>query len=219
MSIIAIIVIIVCLMAFFGTFILWVMQILGKVRMPENQSNKIFSLVVVCILTASGGFVSTVFYQAQYEVDPYIGFMSDNRKIQLAVQHYGFYEGEIDGVVGNGTLKAVKQFQEANSNLSPTGGLDQKTMRALFAYLNEEPFSFKRYFNRIKKIQTIFQEDGLLDKEHVNGIYDKRFLSAVGEFQSKHYLDFDHDLGSDTLLKLVEYELNIFKKFNVSADK
>lgn len=36
------------------------------------------------------------------------------KKLQTALQEQGYYNGKIDGVYGNGTVKAVKAFQKAN---------------------------------------------------------------------------------------------------------
>lgn len=214
MNLLAITTFMLCILSFFAIFVLWVLHVLGKVTIANQKHlNAIFHGVVVVIMTVSGGFLYHVYNQSQYKMDPYLHFFSDNRHIQIALRHHGAYTGEIDGVIGNRTLDSVRQFQNKMEEVADSGGIDETTLRALFRYENEEPFDYDRYFERVKRIQRIFVKKGFLKDDQVGGIYDKEFLKAVGKFESKFQLDFDHDLGADTLLRIVEYELNNFRKY------
>ena len=55
--------------------------------------------------------------------------------VQTALQNAGFYEGKIDGKVGNQTKKAIADFQQAN-DLVMDGIIGVKTWETLKSYLN-----------------------------------------------------------------------------------
>ena len=50
--------------------------------------------------------------------------------IQTALQQQGYYQGEIDGLIGPQTRAALAQYQEANG-LETTSAIDQPTVEAL----------------------------------------------------------------------------------------
>lgn len=56
------------------------------------------------------------------------------RQIQTALKNAGFYKGPIDGRVGRGTRKAIKDFQRANG-LKVDGMVGAKTVVKLNEYL------------------------------------------------------------------------------------
>lgn len=58
------------------------------------------------------------------------------RALQNRLSETGYYEGDVDGIYGLGTQRAVLAFQE-DQELDPTGRLDDETWEALEAY--EEP--------------------------------------------------------------------------------
>jgi peptidoglycan hydrolase-like protein with peptidoglycan-binding domain len=53
--------------------------------------------------------------------------------IQSQLARWGFYGGDIDGLVGPGTVQAIRDFQQ-QSGLPPTGRLDNWTLQALRAF-------------------------------------------------------------------------------------
>ncbi|MCM8756776.1 MAG: peptidoglycan-binding protein [Candidatus Omnitrophica bacterium] len=57
------------------------------------------------------------------------------KKIQLALKNAGFYDGPIDGKIGDKTRKAIKEFQKANG-LTPDGIVGRRTIAKLVKYLN-----------------------------------------------------------------------------------
>jgi murein L,D-transpeptidase YcbB/YkuD len=63
--------------------------------------------------------------------------MPEGKDIQAALKNAGFYQGEIDGVIGRETKEAIKKFQEAN-NLNPDGVPGSKTWSLLKKYLTEK---------------------------------------------------------------------------------
>lgn len=62
-----------------------------------------------------------------------IGMFNEQVKsVQHLLESEGFYDGEIDGIFGNGTKEAVIQFQEAHG-LSADGIVGEDTLATLFA--------------------------------------------------------------------------------------
>ncbi|MFA6079674.1 MAG: peptidoglycan-binding domain-containing protein [Candidatus Omnitrophota bacterium] len=55
------------------------------------------------------------------------------RDIQSRLKNAGYYDGEIDGVKGKNTKKAIKEFQKANG-LTADGVVGKKTWEALDKY-------------------------------------------------------------------------------------
>ena len=55
------------------------------------------------------------------------------KEIQICLQNAGFYKGQIDGVKGKSTKKAIKEFQKANG-LKADGKVGSKTWEALNKY-------------------------------------------------------------------------------------
>ena len=57
-----------------------------------------------------------------------------NKKIQIALNKAGFYNGQIDGSFGKDTKKAIKEFQKANG-LKADGIIGRRTKDKLSGYL------------------------------------------------------------------------------------
>lgn len=62
--------------------------------------------------------------------------MPDAKQIQTALKNAGFYEGEIDGVIGPITKEAIRKFQEKNG-LNPDGVVGSRTWEKLKEYLGQ----------------------------------------------------------------------------------
>ena len=60
------------------------------------------------------------------------------REIQACLKNAGFYKGNIDGVKGKSTKKAIKKFQKANG-LKADGVVGAKTWELLSKYLAGSP--------------------------------------------------------------------------------
>ena len=66
-------------------------------------------------------------YASNPEMDP--GQVVAN--VQSALQEQGYYEGDIDGVLGPQTRAALAEYQSAQGNLEPTGAVDEPTLESL----------------------------------------------------------------------------------------
>jgi len=72
--------------------------------------------------------------KTNFEVMPKRGKPREHMKeIQSCLKNAGFYKGEIDGVKGKGTKKAIKEFQGANG-LKSDGRVGPKTWELLSKY-------------------------------------------------------------------------------------
>lgn len=86
------------------------------------------TVVFVCILLA----VHAVVFAAPGDTALKVGMRGDDVQVlQKLLTDAGFYQGPIDGVFGNGTLRAVTEFQISNG-LAVDGVAGSET----FAYLN-----------------------------------------------------------------------------------
>jgi len=52
------------------------------------------------------------------------------RSAQRQLKHDGYYQGDVDGVMGPSMRHAIRQYQQ-EQKLSATGRLDRETMRSL----------------------------------------------------------------------------------------
>jgi hypothetical protein len=96
------------------------------------------------------GFGDPYWYGYPYSYDPYYGYYSDNYgdyyggqtysaedlssqtvvAVQKELTQLGYYHGQIDGVIGAETQKAIRWFQSVNK-VPVTGQIDDPTLRAL----------------------------------------------------------------------------------------
>jgi hypothetical protein len=70
------------------------------------------------------------YYDPYYEGGYGSGDYSLETDVQSALADRGYYHGEIDGVIGDGTRRAVRRFQR-DAGLPVTGRIDSRTVRAL----------------------------------------------------------------------------------------
>jgi peptidoglycan hydrolase-like protein with peptidoglycan-binding domain len=63
--------------------------------------------------------------------------LDENVGIQERLQNLGFYEGEMDGVIGPETKEAIGSFQKA-TGIKETGELDETTKQKLFSWQDKE---------------------------------------------------------------------------------
>ncbi|MDP3730605.1 MAG: peptidoglycan-binding domain-containing protein [Candidatus Omnitrophota bacterium] len=72
--------------------------------------------------------------KTNFEIRPKAGKSKEHiKEIQACLQNAGFYKGEIDGIKGRGTKRAIKEFQGANG-LKADGKVGPKTWELLSKY-------------------------------------------------------------------------------------
>jgi len=69
---------------------------------------------------------------------PAVPYKPTDKEIQIALKNAGLYTGLIDGKIGPKTLKAIEEFQKANS-LQIDAKVGPKTWAILGKYLNPQP--------------------------------------------------------------------------------
>ena len=72
---------------------------------------------------------------AHYKPEGTIRVNASSERVQLALQNAGYYNGPIDGKIGNKTKQAIADFQKAN-NLTPDGIIGKRTWATLKTYLD-----------------------------------------------------------------------------------
>lgn len=116
---------------------------------------------------------------------------------------YGLGHTEIDGIFGDETEKAIKEFQKSR-NISITGIMDDESWHELvdagysvgdrLLYLKEPPFRG----DDVKILQFWLKSLGFY-KNNENGIFNKSTGKALLEFQKNMKLKMDGILGGETL--------------------
>jgi len=95
-------------------------------------------IYLIVVLTLCMLLTSVVAFAAPADDSIKIGMRSDNVKmLQKLLSEKGFYSGEIDGVFGKITLRAVKDFQ-SSSGLTVDGVADKDTLMNLGRASNTE---------------------------------------------------------------------------------
>lgn len=109
-----------------------------------------------------------------------------NKQIQLNLRtYYGYYMGNIDGVIGKGTKDAIRRFQKSNG-LKADGIYGVNTENKLIAC--------------IKDLQSLLKNKGYSLSE--DGIVGDKTLNAIKDFQKKSGLKADGIVGTNTFNKL-----------------
>jgi len=71
---------------------------------------------------------------AGYKKEGIIRVQASADQVQLALKNAGFYNGSIDGRIGEKTKQAIAEFQKSH-NLTPDGIVGRKTWEQLKSYL------------------------------------------------------------------------------------
>ncbi len=126
---------------------------------------------------------------------------------RLRLLGYNLGRTEIDGIFGDETEKAIKEFQEKRC-ISVTGVVDDECWQELvdagysmgdrLLYLKEPPFRG----DDVKILQFWLKSLGFF-KNNENGIFNKSTGKALMEFQKNMKLKMDGILGGKTLEHLV----------------
>lgn len=115
--------------------------------------------------------------------------------LQFILNEYG-YNLSVDGIFGNRTLSAVRDFQRNNS-LAVDGLVGTNTWRTL---LTLAPYPLLREGDRGAYVTFLQQllESNLYSVGGIDGIFGSRTLSAVRSFQGANNLSVDGLVGENT---------------------
>ena len=124
--------------------------------------------------------------------------------VQARLKSYGYYTGTVDGVWGNGTLRAVLRFQSDRGMTVDGvvgGGTAGKLGITLSTSAKNGGISKGKTTANVKAVQTALKNAGYY-KSAVDGAWGKLTLCAVMHFQSDCGLTVDGVVGSGTEKKL-----------------
>lgn len=88
---------------------------------------KIRNLVIIFLILI---LLIGLYLPVSYALSKYGSRGEEVKKIQTKLKQWGYYSGNIDGIYGTGTFKAVKSFQKKNG-LDVDGIAGEKTLKAL----------------------------------------------------------------------------------------
>ena len=131
--------------------------------------------------------------------------ISEIGNLQMLLKQRGFYQGEIDGQLGQTTTNAILKAQKAYA-LSQDGFVGPLTIRALLAGGNNLPLT-QPAFPRLPAnqdvlaIQTLLKERGFYDAD-LNGLYDMQTKAGILKAQLAYGQVATGDLSADVLTAL-----------------
>lgn len=95
-----------------------------------KRFKRIFSLCLVIMFAfVLGGTLYAVNYSASSETIS-VATTSENKQVQQKLKDLGYYKGDIDGIFGSQTIKAIKNFQR-DYGLTVDGIVGTRTLNAL----------------------------------------------------------------------------------------
>ncbi|MCL2544760.1 MAG: peptidoglycan-binding protein [Clostridia bacterium] len=127
------------------------------------------------------------------------------RNMQVRLANLGYYLGAIDGIFGNQTEAAVRQFQNRN-NLAVTGIADSSTQTAIYsssalpngnASTGYVYLQFGSRGQAVVRLQTALKNAGY-NPGPIDGIYGSQTVAAVKAFQRARGLVVDGIAGRKT---------------------
>ena len=122
------------------------------------------------------------------------------KKLQERLKELGYITFEPDGIYGNGTLAAVKQFQNKNG-LTTDGYIGYQTKELLLSSnAKKNILSDGDEGDAVTKLQNRLVKLGYINK--ATGYYGSDTVKAVKNFQNQHGLSADGMAGVNTLNKL-----------------
>ncbi len=122
--------------------------------------------------------------------------------LQFILKENYSYNLSVDGIFGNATLSAVRDFQNNNS-LTVDGLVGNNTWKTL---LSLPPYPLLRQGDSgayVKLLQQLL-ESNLIAVNGIDGIFGSKTLAAVRLFQQEKGLDVDGLVGNNTWSALVE---------------
>lgn len=122
------------------------------------------------------------------------------KTLQARLKELGYITFEPDGIYGNGTLAAVKQFQNKNG-LTPDGYIGYQTKALMLSRdAKKNVLSDGDEGDAVTKLQNRLVKLGYINK--ATGYYGSDTVKAVKNFQNQHGLGADGMAGVNTLNKL-----------------
>ena len=102
--------------------------------MAIKVRKNIKAIIVILLVTSIFVSYNVVFRNNEiYALSKYGSRGEEVRTIQTKLKRWGYYDGNIDGIYGSGTLAAVKKFQQKNG-LTVDGIAGTKTLQAMGIY-------------------------------------------------------------------------------------
>ena len=101
--------------------------------MKSFLKNKVLGIILILSIVIILGIIFRI--NEASALSKYGSTGSEVRQIQTKLKRWGYYNGNIDGIYGSQTLKAVKEFQKKNG-LTVDGIAGQKTLAAMGIYGN-----------------------------------------------------------------------------------
>jgi peptidoglycan hydrolase-like protein with peptidoglycan-binding domain len=132
------------------------------------------------------------------------------RQAQLQLRNLGLYHGAIDGIVGQGTDRALRRFQ-MSSGLAVTATLDPQTMaRLVGGQAAVTPPSYNQtsaaypIAEEVREAQQRLRDVGLYHGA-IDGIFGPQTRHAVERFQTINGLAVTAALDQQTMSKLLPH--------------
>lgn len=117
----------------------------------------------------------------------------DVREIQDKLRRWGYYQGNVDGIYGEGTYRAVINFQGKNG-LKTDGVVGSQTKRALGIVTARKTTPYSKI---VESAQRKLKQWGYY-RGAVDGIYGPQTHDGVIRFQRKNGLKVDGYIGPQT---------------------
>lgn len=131
------------------------------------------------------------------------------RTMQSTLTELGYYQGKIDGVYGESTALAVREFQ-SNNGLTVDGTAGRETLAIMFSSYAKGASKNTATYRKLSVGMTGDDVVLLQDKlkrlnyysENINATYDEYTKWAVEKFQGRNGLKIDGIAGEETQRKL-----------------
>lgn len=96
----------------------------------ENRKRIIFNILILCLMLCVLSTINYYPYTHRTEVVHAETSVQQNKAIQQRLHNLGYYNGAIDGIMGNQTTQAIKKFQ-FDYGVQETGTVGPETSRLL----------------------------------------------------------------------------------------
>lgn len=124
----------------------------------------------------------------------------DVRKIQSALNEAGYNAGPVDGIWGNRTGQALRNFQEAKG-LDDTGRLDEQTILALGYSRDDFAIPPTLSESDVRQVQEALNKEGY-SVGAVDGVWGAKTEAALKDFQMAKGIEPTGSMNHDSVLAL-----------------